>query len=54
MGIDISCLGPAAQRQILQKLQQEQRLKETKPSKYGNVKTQRQAEKKPITFDSKK
>lgn len=52
MGIDISRLGPSAQKQILQKLQQEQREK-AKPSKYGNVKTQRQAEE-PITFDSQK
>lgn len=52
MGIDISRLGPAAQKQILQKLQQEQR-QQPKSTKYGNVKTQRQAEQEPITFDSK-
>ena len=45
MGIDISRLGPGAQKQLLQKLKQQE-----KPSKYGNVKEQRGA----ITFDSKK
>lgn len=53
MGIDISRLGPAAQKQILQKLQQEQREK-AKPSKYGNVKTQRVVNQDVIPFDSQK
>ena len=53
MGIEYSKLGADAQRQIRQKFQQEQR-ERAKASKYGNVKTQRQTEKEPITFDSQK
>lgn len=53
MGIEYSRLSPDVQRQIRQKFQQEQR-ERAKASKYGNVKTQRQTEKEPITFDSQK
>lgn len=47
MGIDITSLSPAAQQQILRKLQMEQTHKQ---QKYNNVKTPRGD----ITFDSKK
>lgn len=53
MGIDISRLGPAAQKQILQKLQEEQH-QPPKGSKYGNVKTQRIVNQDVISFDSQK
>lgn len=41
MGIDLSRLGPAAQRQVLQKLQQGGQSAPAAPSKMGNEKTQR-------------
>ena len=54
MGIDISSLSPAAQKQILQKLQQDGHAQLPKPPKYRNVKTQRMVGQNVITFDSQK
>lgn len=55
MGIEITQLSQSAQRQILRKIQQENMAKQQgKPSKYGNVKTQRIVNGNIITFDSQK
>lgn len=55
MGIDVSRLGPAAQRQILQKLQKGEAGKASAPSKMKNQKEKRvMPNGRVLTFDSKK
>ena len=55
MGIDVSRLGPAAQRQVLQKLQQGGQSAPAAPSKMGNEKTKRVMPNGSVhTFDSQR